>query len=486
MRNEEVKHTTRSWRTVSWKWWCIVFAVKAVLFLYYADQFRKYSLAELVKNQWAIATNDTSGYYSPLENAAQGEGYDTMCRMPALYPIYVPVSKMAGPDTAYLVVVFFQWFCSAVSCILLALLATSWFRSERIFAPVVLLYAGSSFVSIWDHYLMSDSLCVSLFIAAIYTLSRFISTGRYSLLLLAGALAVWTVFFRQIMVITLPLYAFMLWWSASVHWRSAVKASIVFYIPVALALGAWTTRNYIQYNRVVFLVVPLHECYESYSLQSTGINEFVIRMGGDYMFWSKGSLAEWFHGNGAPSSIIPEAPTLFTSQANADSLVRLRSDFIRFKTASVQAEKDSAGSTVLEKLDRYTKAYAREKPWRYYVLNHLKQLRRFVLPTRLDNLPGPAAASMSVLQFALKAGYFALLLFVTVFGLIGAGLAVIKDKAYLAMVSWPLSFVIVLGFVFGYSEQRYLAPAYPFLLLFALFTLAHLPVLKHFFYPQKV
>ena len=76
--------------------------------------------------------------------------------------------------------------------------------------------------------------------------------------------------------------------------------------------------------------------------------------------------------------------------------------------------------------------------------------------------------SLNILHKIIKGGYFILLLFVNIFGFVGCFVALSK-KIFLPMI--PLAFIFTLTIIFGYVEQRYLVPAYSFLIIFTAFIL---------------
>lgn len=463
-----------SLRSVSWKWWVVVIVIKAVLFLWYAEQFRLYYQQDMIVAGWAIETNDTDGYFDPLQDAAEGRGYSTACRMPALLPFYVPLAYIGDTDTVKVAIVGIQWLMSVVSCILLALMAVSWFRTERVFGPVVILYAISSFVSIWDHYLMSDSLSVSFFILSCYLLMRYLNDHSMRQLLFSALFLVWSLFFRQIMIIVIPVYLAIIVFDRWLLWRMRWKNLAVFTLPFAVFIGVWGWWNHQRTGKFTWLVTPLHECYETYTLPSIGMAEMVIDMGQDYLSWSQGSLAQWLFAGEYKGEQIPHLKAIQTTQLTADTLIALRNEFAMYRSsAGDDALRKTLGQRLLDKQSRYVLAYKTERSFEYYVLNHFRHLRRFLWPDRLDNLPGPSADKMNVIQFTLKAGYYILLLLLTTSGTVGLILVLLSPSDRLFTWAFlPGAFLFTLGFWFGYSEQRYLAPVYPFLIVYTVYALS--------------
>lgn len=105
---------------------------------------------------------------------------------------------------------------------------------------------------------------------------------------------------------------------------------------------------------------------------------------------------------------------------------------------------------------------------RFYLLNRTKHFVGLMFPSRLDDLPFPAQAKMTFYHKAIKGVYFLLLYVVTVLSVIGAVILLIRRNLFPFI---PFSIIFVLTFIMGYTEQRYLAAAYPFMAILAAYVL---------------
>jgi hypothetical protein len=130
---------------------------------------------------------------------------------------------------------------------------------------------------------------------------------------------------------------------------------------------------------------------------------------------------------------------------------------------------------VLASVKRFSDAYRKERKLDFYVVNRFRQLRMFLFPTRLDNMPGPAFAQMNVLQKGVKLGYYALFVLINLFGVLATVFAFFKQgKNALFWLALPWSFIVPLAVLLGYTEQRYYVPVYPFMLVLAVWFWAFL------------
>ncbi|MES1182121.1 MAG: glycosyltransferase family 39 protein, partial [Flavobacterium sp.] len=168
------------------KWLLIIAVIKLALFVFFAIQFKLYAKEGLVTSNIVVEQADSQSYYNPSETFVQTGDYPGMCRMPGLTPIFSIYSFCFGKQAALVGVVITQWLFSVLSVLLLAIVASRLIAHKRAFPVVALLYALSSFVSIWDHTILSDSFSASFLIIALYFLTEFVIRNHWKYLLLAG------------------------------------------------------------------------------------------------------------------------------------------------------------------------------------------------------------------------------------------------------------------------------------------------------------
>jgi hypothetical protein len=131
-------------------------------------------------------------------------------------------------------------------------------------------------------------------------------------------------------------------------------------------------------------------------------------------------------------------------------------------------QRDLLRKKIITTSNSYLKAYKREKKFRYLFVNRLKILFHFLVPSHLDNLPFPARIEMNTIQWIFKALNYVALIFTNILGFVGMILALRRHPLT------PIIIVVLLAtlaIVLGYIEQRYLLPAYPFLVILSGFSI---------------
>lgn len=445
------------------KWIGISFLIKGLMFVLFAVLFYQNWNPERIINYLFIESGDTSGYYPPVESFVNSGVYSSFCRMPGLLPIYGPLYFLFGEHMGKTLVILLQFITSTISVYLLAQIASNIFKTKKIFYVTFFLYAFSSFVSNWDHFGLSDSFSVSFLIFAIYFLVEFKISRNVKYLWLAGIFLAWSVFFRPVHGIILPVLALIYLMNLK-KIQQSVYYTLVFSLPLVLSILLWAGTNFRKHHKLIILQGPVSECFGALTPELLSIRELIIAWGGDYQPWSKGSEAEWFF---SKQIISPEKKVIrdsyLTSVYNYDSLLILRSQFMKITSDSIS---DNSRKTLREQIiqtsGNYLAAYKNEHGFRYYFLNKLKTLKQLMLPGRLDDFPTPAFKNMTIFHKLLKGSYYLFFLFISVTGFIGCVQQVVL-KNYFALI--PLTMILLIGSVLGYVEQRYLCPAYPFLVI---------------------
>jgi hypothetical protein len=448
------------------KWLSIALLIKSVLFIFFAYSFCKYWPSHWNEGLFN-ASGDTSVYYGAVESFYNGNGYDTYCRMPGLLPVYYPIRLFFSAVVTKNIIIILQLLAGVVSIYVLAKTAKLIFNSQRVFFITFFIYAFSSFVSIWDHVGYADSFGTSFLIYSIYLLVLNKEKRNWKFILFSGLFMTWSIFFRPVHGIIVPL-ALLVYLCNIKDIAGSIKRSFVFALPLVFFLGVWTYSNYSKYKKVIVLQGSLSDCFSGLTEDLLSIRELIVAWGGDSQPWAKNSEGEWFFGINKDKQPEP-AHGIYTSAYNLDSLKILRSNyFIVHSDTTAQQVKDSLRPIIVSASNRYRESYKKEHASRYYFLNKVKLLKKFLIPGRLDDLPLPASDKMNLFQKAVKGGYFLLLIFINVFGMIGCFLA-LKKKTLLPLI--PLSLLIVLCPVMGLIEQRYLVPVYSFFVVFSAYVL---------------
>ncbi|MCD6068729.1 MAG: hypothetical protein K0S33_3555 [Bacteroidetes bacterium] len=457
-------------RKFAFKWIGIAFVIKLALFIFFAVNFYLNWPKDMITNVIFNASGDTSGYYAPLESLVQGKGYYSYGRMPAMLPIYVPLRLFFSVAWTKTVIIVLQFLTSVVSVYILAKTAKLVFKKDRIFYLTFFIYAFSSFVSIWDNVGYMDSFGTSFLIFSVYFSVQYKITSKWKYLFYSGFFIAWSIFFRQLHGLVIPLTLLYLVDLRNI--KKTVTAGFIYCSVLILSTSVWAYKNYKDFGKPVFLTGSLTECFPNMITEELlNIRELITVWGGDTQPWVKGSDAEWFFSRKVDSDHTkPDTKNIYTKEYTIDSLRNLKSMYLTVKSDTSVGEETKVllKAKINEAAKRYTASYKQEHFFRAYVINKLIITRRFVLPPRLDDIPFPALNKMNFVQKAVKGGYYLFLLFVNIFGILGALLA-LRRHTFLASI--PLAFIFVLTFVFGFVEQRYLVPAYCFLVIFVAYVM---------------
>jgi hypothetical protein len=376
--------------------------------------------------------------------------------MPAFVPIYSGVSALFNPYVAYQFVIALQFIFGVLSVVWVARIAGHLAQNKRAYYIAGIIYASSLLIAVWEPMLLSDSFGNSFLILAFYLGIRFKNELNWKLVFWASFFLTWSIFFRQIHVLFIPVLYFLML-KKEVFW----KTSFLFAIPFALAFGSWTTYNYSKTNRFIPLVDSFSSCYGYMPEELVAIRDLVIAWGEDSQPWVPNSASNYLIAkDGCTSS--PLNARHYTTAYGAEEMRQLKEDYHHFYYELEGTSKDSLGNEIVSRARKYKSAYMHEHPSDYFVLNRFRLMKQFLFPARIDNIPGPAFAQMNVVQKIVKVWSYGLLLFVNLLALILFIPVILKDwkDRWWLVSSWFL--FVVLGGVLGFIEQRYLVPCYFF------------------------
>ena len=473
------------------KWLGIAFVIKLVLFVFFTIQFNTNYPKEFIIKKTFIELGETFTYYMPIESMADGKGYSMKAynnkthqffyypstrRVPGIAPFYYPLLKLFDRDTAKVGVIVFQFLLSILSVYLLALIALSISQSQKIFLLTFFLYSVSSFVSIFDHYGISESFSISFLIIGTYFSLYALQTEKKHVYLIAGFFLCWSTFVRPALGVA---FAFAGVLFLVIHLRqktfsflSFCLKIVIFATPLIISLCAWSARNY-TVTKGEF--IPLED--DIYKTQMYAYNPRIIAIrgligawGGQIDRWTRNSMGEYFlAANPNPSSIKAFAPRMFNSQCNLDSIKQLRLDYMQSIDTTLPLEQlNIIGNKVIEKAERYTNTFKKEKPLQYYIVSPIALAGKFYYFTYLDYLPFPSLSEMKLYQKAIKIAYILFFNFLLLSAVLGVITMLLKGSLEgKLLLLFPLFYTFVMIVIFIASEKRYIAPAYPFMVIYA-------------------
>jgi hypothetical protein len=288
------EHLTLPSRSSLRKWFWVVLCIKSIWLILFtilrnAEWHPNFSSGIL-----AIFGGDTLTYYYPVEQLIANGQYYGMCRMPGILPIYFPLRLVFTEVIAHQLIIILQLIFSSIATLLLAILTTRVFKTQRAFVVCILLSCITTFISIRDIYLLSDSFCISSLITCVFFLSEYLSNQRKRMLIYAGIFLAWAIFLRQITLLAIPIVGLLLLFHFKREIRKSVVAFLIVMLPILLSLGTWTIRNKMTYGKTVVLVAPLNECMYNLTPELSAIRHLMITVGEDFQTWVKGGGAYWF------------------------------------------------------------------------------------------------------------------------------------------------------------------------------------------------
>jgi hypothetical protein len=425
-----------------------------------------------------LTGGDTVGYLSPIESLIKTGSYSPDFRMPGYGGIYFLFRLFFSSTAALNSMIISQWILVAVSCYLLARAAYNFTDSRNLFYSVFLLYAISVVTLPWDFRLVTESYTVSALIIFTYLFSAFLKNRKFHFLFFAGVFYTWIVFLHPtyLLIILIPLFL-IFHFVLQKEWgiRYALKSLFLISAIFIVIEGAWVIRNYKLHNRFA----PLTNGFYLPELEESYLNElmsFVIAWGGDRTWWEKNAEISWFTSSGENLNASPiEFPEyIYTSAFNQDSLQAVRSTIQIIEGVEVSNDqKNKLTSQLKVKLKQYTQSIQKEKPILYYVGSRAILFKKFLLHSGTQVLFPVSFNELSVGEKMVKIMYTIFYLAVMILGTISGIFVVIlfftHKKTAILFFALAGLYPIFIYPILGHIEARYIVPAYPFMLVCALY-----------------
>ena len=424
-------------------------------------------------NQWSGATVienfglyplESEGYYVPLEAIIQHGEYSSMCRMPGLLPFYLPLRAVFSQVNALHAMMIVHLLFDIAATWALGVLGARIFQSLRVMQLTYFLACISTFAVVRNNYLLSDSLCISLFILSLFSFSNFLIHKHNKYLLFAGVGLAIALFLRPVMLVVPFGVAGLIFMHHGLS-RAFFKGAITLLLPTLIALGSWSLYNRLHHGRAIVLIAPLGECVPQMTPDFLAIRQWIMASGGDYQPWATGGEAYWFFD--ADRWIpMPFQSDDFTTGVDSTMLLSLKHDYHLLHSGALTADSSAKlESSIITRANQCYQSYILEHPWRYYLLNKIKFTRMILFPHRIDDLPFPPLAQMNVAQKVIKGGS---LVAIPILSLLSLAAIVAwfyrRHWGYLLWMCLPMGLVFVHSSI-GFVEQRYLAASYPLFLM---------------------
>lgn len=465
--------------STSWVFWITLAILIKSLFAYL--KYRDVGMGNSVYiGTFAADGGDTYSYIEPIENLLKnGEYYDDY-RMPGYGWLYYIFRLFFSNNQSLNFLAITQIIFSGISTYALGLIAKQLFGSKNYFIAGYALYVASTFVSLYDLFLGTESFCVSTTVISFY----YLLSDKKNNYFLAGLFITWSIFLRPIMAPLLIVFGLFIFFkdikNIQSRWVFILKKCTLFALPFILIDGLWINHNLKKHH--VFVPLTRTVFYPGTSESYLGtLFEFMYSFGGSIVWWEPGSDITYF--KQAPSFIKKKVEAklpsyIYTSAFNADSLLILKHDILKIESEKLgEFEKQQLTEKVKLKLSSYTNSIKREKPFLFYVGSRLRVLKTFLIHPGTYNLFNAPSFELKPWQYALKVFYSLLYLTILMMGTIGCFILLFmkRNKPYLLLFALTtLYLMLAYPIIFKLDQSRYFVTAYPFFLLSSLPLLAYL------------
>lgn len=413
-------------------------------------------------------SGDVADYVRPVENMLRFGRYTTdladpmgaVHRMPGYALTFLPLRAVFSEDTAKSLLVGLQLLieCAALVCVggLGSWLTGS--RSGGIFA--LLLYAASTFVTVFSCMIVPDGLAANLTVILTWLFVRNRGEMGPGLLLATGTSYIYLVFLRPVLAPLVVPFAAAILVNPRIPMRRRWLGLALFLAVPVLAEGSWLVRNYLQVGEAI----PFHVAGMRLPAPDDSLRRWLISFGGDQVWWRPGSVMAWFKpGTPFHDPAWPLPAQALTAECPLAKVLEGRTHYLAYVQGD-GPDKDNHGRAVVAIFDSCRHAYEREKPLDHHVLSRLRLLRDFVVHGG-PPLPLPKFGALERYspRFWLKVGSVAIHAMTIALG--GAGLVLLiahptRDGWFVAGIAGYLLLVFPwLRFI----ENRFLAVCYPFL-----------------------
>lgn len=476
----------------NYKYWIIAaIIIKAVFFSFMLSQGAQYRVPGAIY----LGKGDSFSYIDPIDNLIENKGYFPDHRMPGYGAIYFLFRLISSKIPALNLLVMLQLILSAASVYFLALTARDIFKSDTLFYASFYAYLFSTYTSIFDASILTESLATSSLIFSLFYFVKAAGRFTYTSLFLSGLFMAWCVFLKAVCLPLLGLFLFMLLIFCARDYKfvfsKTLKAALSFLIVFLVIEGAWIVRNHKVYGRIIPLQKSIDYSHSREDALKTNLFDFVTSWGGDITWWNPKAEINWFeyidNNENIRSQIkdIRIPSYIYTSEFSHAGLL-LTKDYMSFSKdeALPKDEQDRFRRLATERLKAHRLSIKRERPFVYYVYAPLKSFMKFFFHSGTYNLFNKVYTELNIIELLFKLSMSLVYVFVVICGLSGIITLVLKNYAInnkLLIAFIPLYFSTVYPFLFRYYEYRYSVPAYPFMLVCALYFFCEVynVVLKH-------
>ncbi|HRN35832.1 MAG TPA: hypothetical protein PLV70_00755 [Flavobacteriales bacterium] len=445
-------------------YWFYLIAVLSKLFIAYYTIDQAY--VSEVPESFALCSGDCQSYIRPIENLLDYGVYAPDYRMPGYGMIYLPLYALFSQPVALNLLVLVQIIVDILATMLL--MRTVWMITESRFGLVVcmVLYGIGCTVSVYDKFVLTESISASLVVASIYFLVKFKLSNMPWLLALSSLFMTWAYFCRPVVF---PLFILLSGYVIYILYRrNRLMHLIAFALPFLIIQSLWSARNYYRHGQLYLLTqTKYYPFYSQSQMASFSFSAAVSDMKHNYVL----PVQPWMnmdrpYGPVEPS-MVPQGA--YTPSFTVDSLQELQRYGKELVLGSISEQrKHVLDSLIAVKLNRYTASIKEEHIALVYLQAPAKRLRAHVFKSSgVQFLHLKAFHALTGIEKLLKLGYVAIFLaalYGTLFFIVGS-VFWMRRPFNLFISLCCLYAMLVHPILLGMSDPRYLYGFYP---LFAL------------------
>lgn len=430
--------------------------------------------------KWFATSGDTEDYIEPIENLyktgllyTELHNHAILHRMPGFLPFYLPLRFFLSETASLNALAVIQSILSGISCYVLALIAAKFFtkHKDKIFSITFLIALISITNSIFDRYILSESLSSSLLIFSLYILQSALTRKKNSFFLIAGGLMTFTIFLKPYFIfIQLYFLLFLLFVNRKSPFKAILKNSLSFVLVTTICLGAWST--YFHHMKGEWLLLQKSDAHKS----SLGLDNAPFEMMKEAVRVTGGQFTEW-DPDGAMYALVninaefsddlfPDA--FFSPTFNRNDLNAMRHKYDEMLNSQYPENKKNIGISITSDLRSAIAEYEKNQIVDRHILSRIRAFGRFYFQRGAVYIPFPKRENQNIIQLAIKAFYTLFYWLIMIVGSIGLFRNVfVRPNQFGYFFGGITGFVLALfPIVLIASEQRYIAIAYVMIIPF--------------------
>jgi len=426
---------------------------------------------------------DAFSYITPIDNLINSGSYFPDYRMPGYGFFYYIFHLFFNSNISLDLLIVLQITLSILSVYVLAITVFNFTNSKKIFYIVIFLFGISTYTSLWDFYIATESFTTSFSIFFVYYLYKYQSSNKPDFLFISGIFYTFICFMRPVYLLycIIPIIIILRLYFNKKSLLVCVKHLLIFLSFFILIDSLWIIRNYKAHQKFYPLTVSAGIYADEFENSVEGAAMRVIQGWGlNYVWWDISAEIRWFNiGDsskgpvGYENSKIKLPDYIYTSEYNIDTLKRLSNNLYKYYHSQSPS---LYYNSIINNFQKIESSFRTEKPFRYYFVSRLLLFKTMYFRHQMFHLFSKPFRQLSFILKMIILFYITYYFFIILFSLIGIIIFlkknILKNPLYIFIYITLYSFIIF-PLVLKLCTFRYFAPAYPFALVLAIYTLIY-------------